>query len=91
MTLPSAVQGLEPAREAAFRIAALEKIYGEGTTAVRALRGLDLVVPRGEFIVLLGPSGSGKSTLLNIVGGLEASHLHITDVAGFHQLVGAIG
>ena len=57
--------------EAAFRIAGLEKVYGEGDTAVRALRGLDLVVPRGEFIVLLGPSGSGKSTLLNIIGGLD--------------------
>jgi ABC-type lipoprotein export system ATPase subunit len=57
--------------DAAFRICGLEKVYGEGSTAVRALRGLDLVVPRGEFIVLLGPSGSGKSTLLNIVGGLD--------------------
>jgi putative ABC transport system ATP-binding protein len=58
-------------QDAAFRIAGLEKTYGEGSTAVHALRGLDLVVPRGEFIVLLGPSGSGKSTLLNIVGGLD--------------------
>jgi putative ABC transport system ATP-binding protein len=57
--------------EAAFRISNLEKVYGKGSTAVRALRGLDLVVPRGEFIVLLGPSGSGKSTLLNIIGGLD--------------------
>jgi putative ABC transport system ATP-binding protein len=57
--------------DAAFRISGLEKTYGEGGTAVHALRGLDLVVPRGEFIVLLGPSGSGKSTLLNIVGGLD--------------------
>ena len=59
------------ADEPAFRISGLEKTYGEGGTAVHALRGLDLVVPRGEFIVLLGPSGSGKSTLLNIVGGLD--------------------
>jgi len=55
----------------AFRAIGLEKTYGDGPTAVHALRGLDLVVARGEFIVLLGPSGSGKSTLLHILGGLD--------------------
>ena len=49
----------------------LSKTYGSGVTAVHALRGVDLVVRRSEFIVLLGPSGSGKSTLLNILGGLD--------------------
>jgi putative ABC transport system ATP-binding protein len=42
-----------------------------GTTEVHALRGVDLGIHAGEFIVLLGPSGSGKSTLLNILGGLD--------------------
>jgi putative ABC transport system ATP-binding protein len=51
----------------------LSKTYGAGSTAVHALRGVDLLVRRGEFIVLLGPSGSGKSTLLNILGGLDAA------------------
>ena len=55
----------------AFRAIGLQKTYGDGPTAVHALRGLDLVVARGEFIVLLGPSGSGKSTLLHILGGLD--------------------
>ena len=49
----------------------LTKVYGSGDTAVHALRGVDLDVWRGEFVVLLGASGSGKSTLLNILGGLD--------------------
>jgi putative ABC transport system ATP-binding protein len=49
----------------------VEKVYGEGHAAVHALRGVDLEIPEGELVVLLGPSGSGKSTLLNILGGLD--------------------
>ena len=47
------------------------KSYGSGAARVEALRGVDLDVGAGEFIVMLGPSGSGKSTLLNILGGLD--------------------
>ncbi len=54
-----------------FLASQLSKTYGEGEAAVHALRGVDLAVQRGEFIVLLGASGSGKSTLLNILGGLD--------------------
>ncbi|MCC7073246.1 MAG: ABC transporter ATP-binding protein [Deltaproteobacteria bacterium] len=50
---------------------ALTKVYGEGDTAVHALRGVDMQLFAGELVVLLGPSGSGKSTLLNILGGLD--------------------
>jgi putative ABC transport system ATP-binding protein len=49
----------------------VRKTYPMGDLTVHALRGLDLVVARGEFIVLLGPSGSGKTTTLNILGGLD--------------------
>ena len=57
--------------ETTFKTEGLTKTYGEGTAAVHALRGVDLEIPRGEIVVLLGPSGSGKSTLLNILGGLD--------------------
>jgi len=56
---------------AVFVARGLTKTYRMGTTAVHALRGVDLEIHAGEFIVLLGPSGSGKSTLLNILGGLD--------------------
>lgn len=55
----------------AFRMKGITKVYGSGQSAVHALRGVDLVLPGGELVVLLGASGSGKSTLLNILGGLD--------------------
>ncbi len=54
-----------------FTARALTKTYRMGDAEVHALRGVDLEIRAGEFIVLLGPSGSGKSTLLNILGGLD--------------------
>ena len=56
---------------ACFRTRGLTKVYGSGASAVHALRGVDLEIPEGDLVVLLGPSGSGKSTLLNILGGLD--------------------
>ena len=49
----------------------ITKVYRMGEVDVHALRGVDVTLNRGEFMVLLGPSGSGKSTLLNIMGALD--------------------
>ena len=58
-------------RAAVFEARGLTKVYRMGEVEVHALRGVDLDLYEGEFVVLLGPSGSGKSTLLNILGGLD--------------------
>ena len=64
--------------EPLLRIEGLGKRYG----LVEALRGADLLVPRGEFICLLGASGCGKSTLLRIVAGFEPASAGRVSVAG---------
>lgn len=58
------------------------KTYGEGRTAVHALRSLDLEEEQGRFSVILGPSGSGKTTLLNLVGAIDEPSQGIVRVDG---------
>ena len=57
----------------------LVKEYGQGATLVKALRGVDLDIPRGSFTCIIGPSGHGKSTLMHLLGGLD----HPTDGSVF--------
>ena len=47
------------------------KVYGKGSAAMKALRGIDLHIRQGEFVAVMGPSGSGKSTCMNILGCLD--------------------
>jgi putative ABC transport system ATP-binding protein len=49
----------------------VDKVFKRGSEEIHVLGGLDLEVPEGEFLALMGPSGSGKSTLLNLIGGLD--------------------
>ena len=49
----------------------LKKYYHRGKVQVEALRGVDLDVPRGAFVVIVGPSGGGKTTLLHLLGGVD--------------------
>src|SRR5262245_42860763 len=57
--------------EQLVEIRGLTKIYRRGGGSLAVADGLDLDVPRGDFLALMGPSGSGKSTLLNMIGGLD--------------------
>ena len=62
----------------------ITKTYGEGAAAFQALKGVDLNIPRGQFVAIMGPSGSGKSTALNILGCLDgpsSGAFHFKDIA----------
>jgi putative ABC transport system ATP-binding protein len=63
--LPAAVS------TAVVRATGLQRRYGDGDSAVHALRGVSVDVPRGELTAVMGPSGSGKSTLMHILAGLD--------------------
>ncbi len=60
----------------------LTRRYGEGATAVDALRGVDLDVRSGELVAVMGPSGSGKSTLMHILAGLDKPTGGTVSIAG---------
>ena len=60
----------------------IEKTFRRGAETIHVLHELDLDIPNGEFLALMGPSGSGKSTLLNLIGGLDRPDNGSIDVGG---------
>jgi ABC-type lipoprotein export system ATPase subunit len=65
-----------------IEIAGVERTFAAGDRRVKALRGVDMQIPRRSFVVLMGPSGSGKTTLLNIIGGLDQPTVGTVAVEG---------
>lgn len=60
----------------------VDKVFKRGSEVIHVLGGLDLSIPNGEFLALMGPSGSGKSTLLNLIGGLDRPSEGTVEVGG---------
>jgi putative ABC transport system ATP-binding protein len=70
--------------EAGVAVAAhnVTRRYGDGDSAVEAVRGVSLEVPAGQFMAIMGPSGSGKSTLMHLLAGLDRPNEGIIEIAG---------
>jgi putative ABC transport system ATP-binding protein len=69
-------------QEVLVRVSSVDKVFRRGSEEVHVLGGLDLEIPHGEFLALMGPSGSGKSTLLNLIGGLDRPSEGSVEVSG---------
>jgi putative ABC transport system ATP-binding protein len=68
--------------DAVIRMTGVDKAYRKGGQTLVILEAMDLEVPPGDFLALMGPSGSGKSTILNLIGGLDVPDAGRVEVAG---------
>jgi len=68
--------------ETLVRLRQVAKDYKRGAETVHVLHQLDMDIPQGDFLALMGPSGSGKSTLLNLIGGLDRPSSGTIEIAG---------
>ena len=64
------------------QVRGVDKVFHRGSEDIHVLLNLDLTVPQGEFLALMGPSGSGKSTLLNLIGGLDRPSKGSVEIGG---------
>jgi putative ABC transport system ATP-binding protein len=64
------------------RIADVHKFYSRGSERVDVLKGVNISIPKGDFLALMGPSGSGKTTLLNLLGGLDTPTSGAVEIGG---------
>ena len=64
------------------RIADVHKFYSRGSERVDVLKGVNITIPKGDFLALMGPSGSGKTTLLNLLGGLDTPTSGAVEIGG---------
>jgi len=67
---------------ALVRIVDVHKSFTRGSEHIDVLKGVNLDIPRGDFLALMGPSGSGKTTLLNLMGGLDVPTSGTVEVSG---------
>ena len=72
----------EGANENLVEVTNVDKVFKRGSEEIHVLGGLDMTIPEGEFLALMGPSGSGKSTLLNLIGGLDRPSQGSIEVGG---------
>jgi putative ABC transport system ATP-binding protein len=68
--------------ESLVRISGVHKYFTRGSERIDVLKGVNLDIPKGDFLALMGPSGSGKTTLLNLMGGLDQPSSGSVEIAG---------